>query len=170
MIWIKFVKKLIKILNSEISPNQIAWGFALGAIMGFIPTGSLLSVCVLIIIFLVNVNISSAFLGFAVFKIISILTDPIAHKIGYSLLITNSSLTSLWTSIYNMPIIPFTKFNNTVVMGNIILSIILIVPIYFGFKKFIVFYRTSLQQKVVNWKIVKWFKLSKVYSIYDKYR
>ena len=37
MFALKLLSKFIKVLRSAASPNQIAWGFALGAILGLTP-------------------------------------------------------------------------------------------------------------------------------------
>ena len=41
--------------------------------------------------------------------------DPVFHAIGLQLL-EAPSLRGLWTSMYNTPLVPYTNFNNTVVL------------------------------------------------------
>jgi uncharacterized protein (TIGR03546 family) len=67
-----------------------------------------------------------------------------------------------------MPVIPFTKFYNTVVLGSLVISIILFIPCYIFSKKFIVFYRANYKDKVAKWKIMKLFKLTSVANMADK--
>ena len=37
MFFLKLLKQVIVIFQTDISPNQVAWGFALGAILGLVP-------------------------------------------------------------------------------------------------------------------------------------
>jgi uncharacterized protein (TIGR03546 family) len=103
---------------------------------------------------ILQVNIGAAFASAAVFALAGLLMDPLADKIGFAVL-NAGFLVPLWTFLYNIPLIPFTKFNNTVVMGNIALSFIFFVPVYVLSNKFLVYYRERWRDKVAKWKIVK---------------
>ena len=50
MIFLKLIGKFISVLRSAASPNQIAWGFALGMIPGLTPINALHNLAVLILI------------------------------------------------------------------------------------------------------------------------
>ena len=88
-------------------------------------------------------------------------------KIGYFIL-TLGSLKGFFTELYNMPIVPWTSFNNTVVMGGIILSIILFLPLYFLSLKIVSYYNIKLKDKILNLKIVKALKMSFLFEWYFK--
>ena len=111
----------------------------------------------------------SAFLSILIFSIIGLLTDLLAHQIGYALLVKTAALTGIWSTLYNIPIVPFTRFYNTIVLGNFIIALILILPVFFATKKFVVYYREHLAKKIENWKIMKVFKLSGFYKLYSGY-
>lgn len=170
MFWIKIVKKFIRLLHSNVDPAQIAGGFALGSIIGLTPLFSLHNLIVAFIIIILNVNIASAFFGMLIFSVIGFFTDSIAHSIGYWLLVSMESLTPLWTRLYNMPIVPFTRFNNTVVLGSLIISLLLFIPVLIGFKKFIILYRSKFQEKVLKWKIVTVLKSTPLVKFYTRLR
>ncbi|MFH1783884.1 MAG: TIGR03546 family protein [bacterium] len=171
MFWIiKIIKKFIKLLHSNVNPTEIAGGFALGSIIGLTPLFALHNILIFFLIIVLNVNIGAAFFGMLIFAIVGACTDPIAHWIGYYLLVTAGSLTPIWSSLYNMPIVPFTKFNNTVMLGSMVISLVLFVPILLGFKKFIIFYRKSLQEKVLKWKVVTIIKSTGIFKLYIRFR
>lgn len=171
MIWIKIIKSLIGLLHSEISPGEIAAGAALGAIIGLNPAFAIQNILIFFLIFMLKVNIGAAIFSIGIFAIIGFFIDPIANSIGYSLLVNIQGLTPLWTYLYNLPVVPFTRFYNTVVIGNFVISLILFIPLFIFTKKFIINYRTSsLRQRVDNLKIVKLFKLTNIYNIYEKYK
>ena len=170
MFALKLLSKFIKVLRSAASPNQIAWGFALGTILGFTPLWSLHNLVVLVLLIVLNVNITSAMLTFALFSFFAWLLDPLFHTIGYFVLVEITALTPMWTSLYNAPIAPFTRFNNTIVIGSLLFSLVLLVPNYLLFKWFVVRYRDSWNEKINKWKITKVLQGSKLVKFYLKIR
>ncbi len=170
MLWINLLKQIVAILQSEISPKQVAWGAALGMILGFAPVKCLQSYIFLIVILMLNVNMGAATLSTGIFAMLTLLLDPLADRIGYLLLVNTKSLTPFWTTLYNMPLVPFTRFYNTVVLGSFIISIVLILPVYFLTLKFIDYYRAHFKDKVAQWKIMKLFNVTSAFNIYDKYK
>ena len=153
MFFLKLLKQVIVIFQTDISPNQVAWGFALGAILGLVPN-MFMKLVLFIVIMMFRVNVSAAFLAWAVYEILSFALDPLFDSLGYYILNINS-LNGFYTYLYNLPVVPFTKFNNTVVMGSLVTGIILIIPNMIIAKKLLVYYRTHLREKVSKWKIVK---------------
>jgi uncharacterized protein (TIGR03546 family) len=166
MFWIQFITRFLKILRAGQTPKQIAGGFALGAIVGLSPVLTLQGIVVWLVIFVLDVNLSAAFFAFAFFSLFAYLFDPLFHSLGYLLLVDVSTLRGLWTTLYNAPIAPLSRFYNTVVLGSFITALVCSVPIYFGMKRFVVAYRTHIHARVEKWKIfqilernslVKWY-------------
>jgi len=170
MFWLNIVTNFLKILRAGQTPAQIAGGFALGSIAGFSPHLSLQIIAVWIVIFILNVNLSAAFLSFTLFGITAFLVDPLFHAFGYYLLADVAGLQSLWTSLYNAPLAPMTRFYNTVVLGSFVCAIILSPVIYFGMKKFVVVYRVNLGARMEQLKIYQIISKSKVVRLYMKIR
>ncbi len=170
MFILEFIAKLIKILRSEIAPSQIAWGFALGMIIGLTPFLSLHNLLILILIIILKVNIATVIFSFGIFSGIAYLADPLFHSFGFYLLVDVGSLHGMWTTLYNVPIIALSRFNNTVVMGSLVFSIILIFPVFLLIKKSVIAYRENIDAKIKNWTIFKLIKGSKIYSWYEKIR
>jgi uncharacterized protein (TIGR03546 family) len=144
----KFLAKIFTILNSEISPRQIAAGFAYGVILGLVPASGLMPLVLLLIGLIINFNLAALFLAAAIFKLLSFAVDPAANHVGFYALTKISGLVPFWTKLYNMPVVPYTKFNNTIVMGSLIVGILLFIPMYFLAKSFVVNYRTKYRQHV----------------------
>ncbi len=170
MLIIKFISKLIKILRSAASPKQIAGGFVLGMILGLTPLWKLHNVVTVILLVILNVNISTALLGFAIFSGIAYLLDPFFHSLGFYLLVDVKSLWSIWAALYNTPIIALTNFNNTVVMGSMVSSLALVFPVFVTGQKGVVLYREKLDSKLQKTKFMQALKTSKLYSLYEKIR
>lgn len=159
---------LIKILNSDTGENQIAAGIAVGIVLGFAPLFSLQTVLMIIVLFFFRVQLGAALTASFFFALVAWAFDPLFDMIGGSILEANA-LKGIWTSLYNMPIVPFTKFYNSIVMGAGIISLIL-APFVFFFARFAINkYRKNILAKFENTKFWKAVKATKFYKWYAKY-
>jgi uncharacterized protein (TIGR03546 family) len=170
MFWLKIIKDFLKILREGQTPAQIAGGFALGALLGFSPMLTLQGLVIWLVIFVLNVNLASAFLAVTLCSLFAFLLDPLFHSIGYVLLVQIDGLKPLWTSLYNAPVAPLTRFNNTVVMGSLAFALVAFLPIYIGMKRFVVAYRTHVGSRVEQWNIYKTIRKSALVQWYLKIR
>ncbi len=153
MFWLNILTNFIKILREGQTPRQVAGGFALGSIVGLSPTLTLQGLLLWLIILILDVNLSAAILAFTLFSLFAYVFDPLFHHLGYFLLVNVESLKGLWTTLYNAPIAPLTRFNNTIVLGSFLAAIVLALPVYFGMKKFVITYRSTLGARIEHWKI-----------------
>ena len=170
MFWLKLVRDFIKILREGQTPAQVAGGFALGSILGLSPMLTLQGVAVWLLIFALNVNLSASLVALTVFSLVAFLLDPLFHWFGFQVLVNIDSLHSLWTSLYNAPIAPLTRFNNTVVMGSFLCALLLFIPIYFGMKRFVIAYRTTVGARVEKMKIFQIVRRSAIVQWYERLR
>ncbi|RMF65670.1 MAG: TIGR03546 family protein [Calditrichaeota bacterium] len=170
VLWFKFLSKFIKVLRAGESPSLIAGGLTLGFVVGLTPFWTLQNVLLLLAAILTTVNLAAVFFSIFVFSFVAYLFDPLFHALGYVLLAQVEALRGLWTTLYNSPIAPFTRFNNTVVMGSLLTALLLAVPFYLGSKKAIVAYRQKWGAKLENSKVVKAIKGSTVVKWYLKIR
>ena len=168
MFILKFLAKLVKILRSNASPGQIAGGFVLGMIIGLTPLSSLHNLLIIGLIIILNVNISMAIFAFAIFSGFAYLLDPLFHSFGYFLLVDIQFMQSFYTEMYNIPILALSHFNNTVVMGSLAFSVILVFPMIPATKKGVVYYREKIDPKFQKFKVVQALKGSKIYGFYSK--
>jgi uncharacterized protein (TIGR03546 family) len=156
-------------LNSETGTNQIAWGVAAGFVLGMSPTLSLQTLLVFLLILIFRIQAGAAFLAAFFFKFVAYLLDPLFADIGAGVL-EMASLRELFTTMYNMPLVPLTRFNNSVVMGAGVVSVFLMPVIFFGSKFLIGKYREQVvnrYQQTKFWKLVKATSFYKWYASYD---
>ena len=158
----------LKLLNSDTGTNQIAAGIACGLILGFAPVFSLQTILVVLVLFFFRVQIGAATLAAFGFKFIAWILDPVSNALGQKIL-EMDSLKGIFTELYNMPILPFTRFYNSLVMGAGVLSILLAVPVYFLAKILVLRYRTSVLERYRNTKFWKFVKATAFYGWYAKY-
>jgi uncharacterized protein (TIGR03546 family) len=165
---LKFIFKFLGILNKDATPRAIAGGMALGFIMGMTPLPSLHNLVVLGLLIVLRVNFTSGMLAWGVFSGVGYLLDPLSNRIGYWLL-TLPGLKAMWTAMYNTPIIPWTKFNNTLTLGSLVLSILLAGPLYFILKGAVVQYRVKVMTVIMKWKIVHVIMGSRLFLTYQRF-
>ncbi len=166
---LKQIFNFLALLNSETGTNQIATGIAVGLILGFSPLLSLQVVLVILCLFFFRIQIGAATVAAFAFKFIAFLFDPLADTIGQKVL-ESQSLNPLFTKLYNMPITPFTRFNNSVVMGSGILAIILAPFVFIGAKILIGKYRVHIVARFKTSKFWKLITATRFYKWYASYQ
>ncbi len=166
MLLLRLLQRLITTLNSEGTPAQVASGIALGSVLGLTPLLNLHNLIVLGIIFLFNVSFPAAMLGWILFAPLGFLFDPVFHAIGDGLLGGAGALVPVWTALYNLPVIPLSNYNNTVVLGSLVGWMALVFPVYFLAKRGVAAYRAKVLPRIRQSRFFKVMKASKLYNIY----
>ena len=166
---LKLIQSIIKTLHSDGTPGQVAAGMTLGAALGLTPLMNVHNLIIFSLIVLLNVSFGGGMLGWALFVPLGFLLDPVFDRIGVSLLLA-PSLRSLWTSWYNTPLVPYTNFNNTVVLGSVVGWLVLAVPIFFAARWGIARYRATIGERVRQSKFYKAVTASQVYNWYKLFR
>lgn len=168
MLIAKMIIKLINILNKDASPREIAGGMALGFIAGMTPLASLHNLVVLFLMIVLRVNITAGIFAVGVFSGVAYIFDPLSNKIGYALL-TLPALKAFWTSLYNMPVINWSRFNNTLTLGSLVLSLVLFYPVLIALRWAVVKYREKVMAKIAKWRILTIWKGSSLYNLYSRF-
>lgn len=163
---LRLIAKFIKILNSETEPSQISLAFCFSMIMGFTPILSLHNLFVLLLALILKVNLSAFILGTIIFSGMAYLIDPLFHWIGFTVL-TTSSLKGIWTIFYNSTLWRLERFNNSILMGSLIFSLFLFVPLYLFTNYLIKKYREELLSWVRKTRLMQILKANKFFKIYS---
>ncbi len=166
---LKLIQSIIKTLHSDGTPGQVAAGMALGAALGLTPLMNVHNLVVFSLIVILHVSFGGAMLGWALFVPLGFILDPLFHAIGLSLL-EAPALRPLWTGWYNTPLIPYTNFNNSVVLGSVVGWLVLTVPIFFAARWAVARYRATNGARVQQSKWYKALMASKVYNVYRLFR
>ncbi|MEW6683957.1 MAG: TIGR03546 family protein [Nitrospirota bacterium] len=160
--------KLLTVLNSETEPGQISLALAFSLIAGLTPFWSLHNLLVLLIVLLLRVNLSAFLLGTAFFSGVAYLLDPSFHRLGLAVLMA-PSLEGLWTSLYNSTLWRIERFNNSIVMGSLLASLVLFVPTVLGFNWAIRKYRDRVLAKVKKLRVVQALTATRFFQMYRSY-
>src|SRR2546423_13771898 len=124
---IKLIQSLFGALHSEGTPGLLAAGIVLGSFLGLTPLFNLHNALIFAALVLLNVSFAGGLLGWALFVPIGFLLDPLFDWIGHTLLFT-PAFTPFFTSLYNMPIVPLTNFNNTALLGSVVFAVLFAIP------------------------------------------
>ncbi len=170
MLLLKMIQKLIATLNSDGTPGQVAAGIALGSALGLTPLVNLHNLLVFAVVFVFNVSFPAAILGWMLFTPVGFLLDPLFDTIGLALLVDSPGLVPTWTAFYNMPVMPLSNYNNTVVLGSFLAWIVLAIPIFFLARLGVGRYREHVLPRLEKMKVFKAVKASKLYNLYRLFR
>src|SRR5579862_3060604 len=120
-----------KALILETTPRQLAWGFALGMVIGLVPKGNLIAIALMTLFCALRINLAAGTGSIALFAWLGMYLDPLSHRLG-SFLLTHESLQGLWTNLAPIKVVPWTAFNTTVVLSRTLLALAALLPVYFA--------------------------------------
>lgn len=169
MLILKFLQTLIKALNSEGGPGQIALGIAIGMAFGLTPLMSLHNIVVLAVAMLTTVSFPGVMLGWAIAVPLGFMLDPVFHRIGMSLL-TNDALAPFFVWVVNTPVVSLSRLNNSIVLGSLVTWLLSIAPLFFLFRFLVVRYRADIYARLEKWRFFQAIKASKVWGFYETFR
>ena len=146
--------KFFKALNANQHPGQIALSFVLGMILGLTPLLFPHNLLIVLLIFLLRINLSALLVAFVFFTGLAYLLDSLFDQFGFWLL-NLASLQPLWTDLYNQTFWQLLSFNNTIVIGSVVFSMLISVPAFFVFLVLVRQYRRRFLQWAQRFKLVR---------------
>lgn len=165
---LKQIFAFIKLLNSDTGTISLAAGLTCGFILGMTPVLSLHSLIIFLILFFFRIQIGAALLAAFFFKFAAFLLDPLFDVVGRKVL-EIESLAPFFTKLYNMPLIPFTRFNNSIVMGSAVITFALSPIVFIISQRLIIKYRVTVLARFKTTKVWKAVEATKFYQWYYKY-
>lgn len=160
----RIIYRLLDILIFDSTDTGIAFGCILGFHLGLIPVLTIQWMLAFFCLVLFRVNFLSVLcVGLFSFGLSEVL-EPVFHRMGLKILTGFPGLYSLWGWMHHMPIVPFTGFNNTVVLGSTLTVYILSLPLFLICLKSLVHIRSGVSHL--------WYttKMSRSYSHYARKR
>ena len=150
---LKSIAKLIVALNGNLKKSQIAAGFSWGLLLGLVPAGNVFWIILFVASFFFKHHHASKLLVLAIMKLLSGAVAPLMDMAGWEVLHIEA-LQPLFTTLYNMPFVPWSRFNNTLVAGGLVSGIILWLPVFFLIFLLVPLYRIRVIPKIRNSKIL----------------
>jgi uncharacterized protein (TIGR03546 family) len=128
-LFLRPLRQAISALLAGDSPRQLAAGFAIGMVLGLMPKGNLIALSLCVLVFSLRVNTSLALTAAALFSWTGAALDPFANKLGLQVL-SVGTMQATYASVLNLPLGPWLGFNNTAVMGSLLIGLYLAYPVY----------------------------------------
>jgi uncharacterized protein (TIGR03546 family) len=167
-ILIKNILNILKILVDNTSPRQITWSLILGLGIGISPTFSLQFIFLFLLLLIFNVQFSLAISSAFFFKLLFIPLAGIFHILG-DFVLRIKSLNPIFSTLINTPLVPYTNFNNTIVMGSLIFFLLSLPIQYFFFLTLIKKYQDKVVSRIKKSKAYLFIKASFLVKWYEKY-
>jgi uncharacterized protein (TIGR03546 family) len=150
---VRLLRGLVQAFLEEDAPRRLAFGFALGMLIGLVPKGNLTAAALGVIVLASRANLGTAALATGLFSWVGMWLDPLTHRLGTALL-TREAWQVQCARLYELPLVPWTRLNNTVVLGSLLLGIGLFLPVYglsrWAFER----YRESILKRIEEHKAI----------------
>lgn len=159
------IAKLLKVLNSDDNPAQVALAVVFALIMGLTPLMSPHNILILLLVLFIRVNLSFFILSFVLFSGLAYALDPLSNQLGASVL-HSEGLQTLWTALYQSSFWRFMGYNNTLIIGSVCLSLMLALPIYWAVIWAITRYRDTLRAKLAQTRLLLFVKGTRLFQLY----
>ncbi len=163
---IKSFAKLLKVLNSETDPAQISLAVCFAMVLGFTPFYSLHNMLVILLVLVLRVNLSTFFLSVVFFSGMAYLFDPLFHLLGQNLL-TAQGLHGFWSQLYSHFFWRVTRFNNTLVLGSLTISILLFFPVFILSNRLILKYRETVLAWARKTRLMQALRATRLFQTYE---
>lgn len=123
------VRNFAEALVNEEAPQRLALGVALGMLVGLVPKGNLTAGVLTVLALSLRANLAAVLGSAGLFTLLSVWVDPLAHDLGLRVL-SRPAIQPLGAWLYDLPLVPWTALNNTVVFGSVLLGVVLFWPVY----------------------------------------
>lgn len=126
---IKSIVKLLKALGANTNPGEVAHAMACGVLLGLMPKNNVMWYLVLVFILFLRINKAAYALLLLLGALVAPSFDFLFDEVGYWFL-TQPSLAPAFGTLLDIPFVAFTKFNNTIVMGALLIGLVAYIPVY----------------------------------------
>jgi uncharacterized protein (TIGR03546 family) len=151
--WIvKPLRILVESLRDEESPHLLALGLSLGMLVGLVPKDNLTATCLATLLLVLRLHLGAAASSALLFTWVGSLLDPLSHRIGLAIL-TFKPLEPFYSWLFDQPLVPWTNLNNTVVLGNLAIGLVLCYPCYRLAKGAVEKYGPTLIDRLQTYKL-----------------
>ncbi len=151
---IKYLTRLIKALNANSHPGDIAHAVALGFLLVLVPKGNLLWPFLFILFLFIRMNKGAFFLSIILLTFIVPFADVPVERFG-DFVLSLPLLQPVFTGLYQTPFVGLTRFNNTMVAGSVSVGLLAYIPVYLLVRLLLSVYRKKIQPLIANSKLYK---------------
>jgi len=136
--------EFLQFLGKDKTDFQIALGISTGMMLGLVPVSTLHWFLFLILVFALRMNILATIGSALCFSLLSVFISSPLESLGFWMLTSHKILIPFYARAYHAPIIPFTTFHHTDVMGGTLFGTLLFFPVLLISRKLTQIYRAPL--------------------------
>ncbi len=151
---VKQFAKFFRALNANSKPSEIAHALCLGVILGLMPKNNVLWYLIFVFFMFVRINKGFYFLAALVVSQFAWIFDDVFNDVGLAVL-HYQAFENFFARIIDIPFVGFTRFNNSIVMGSLVVSLVAYIPVFVLGILFVKLWRTVLSPAIVKLPIVK---------------
>ena len=151
---IRLIAKFLAVLNSNTKPFQVGAGIAFGLLLALLPAANLFFAAAVLVVFLVRLHLGITIISFLAFSLVVPAFDGILNRLG-NWVLAIPALHDFFIAAYAVPVIPLTRFYNTLVAGSLVAGLLLWIPVAFLAVLLVKLYRKHIHPLIMNSKIVK---------------
>jgi uncharacterized protein (TIGR03546 family) len=126
---IRQILLLRKALLGRSRPRAMAAGLACGVVIGLVPKLNLTAIGFMILVACINLNHAIAVLSAFAVTFIASRLDPYSNTIG-TMVLESPKMRPILEPFFQLPLVPWTRLNNTVVLGSFLIGSAAAVPTY----------------------------------------
>jgi uncharacterized protein (TIGR03546 family) len=128
-----FAIKLLNNIRTAVAgrkyPHQSAWAVAFGVLLGVVPHGNLLALSMLTLVLALKINHALAAVVAIGTTFLATRLDPFSDQVG-NYVLSHPKLGPMMADTWQLPLVPWTDLNNTVVMGSFVIGVAALLPIF----------------------------------------
>jgi uncharacterized protein (TIGR03546 family) len=120
-----------KYLGRDARQYQFALGVSKGMLLGLIAITTLHWILIATFPFVFRMNLLATFCSFVGFDLVARLFESYFESFGFWILTEFPALLPWFSRAYHAPLLPYTSFNHSQVMGSSLLGLALFFPVFF---------------------------------------
>ncbi|KPV40235.1 hypothetical protein AN478_08950 [Thiohalorhabdus denitrificans] len=166
---LQLLARLLKALNAENSPAQLAGAVALGVVAGWTPLWSPPNLLVFLLALVLRINLTTFILAWGLFTGLAYLFDQWFHALGLAML-TSEGLRGFWTVLYNTALGRLSGLFNTVTLGSLLASLAAAAILFPVTVLLVRRYRQHVLARVRRSRIMTLLRANRLYRLYAELR
>lgn len=147
--------KLLKALNANKRPSELALGMAFGFWLMLIPIPTLVWFLIFTLFFILKVNVAAGFVVLILAQPLHGILDPLLDNLGF-ILLTDQSYQAFQVFAATVPLAALWGLEQTLVTGGLVVGALAFIPVSLVSLVLVVGYRRFLQPLIFRNKFVQW--------------
>lgn len=162
---LRVIYKLLALFESNHSQLQLTTSLLIGFWLGIFSPLTLQWWVSVVLLFVLRTNLILLLASALFWSVQSQWLEPHFHQLGLKLLSKDFALQHLWLSLYEAPVVPYTRFYVTSYLGALVFALVTSVPFFFLFSVL----TKKLTPNIYHfWRGTKFYRIYAFYKMYTK--